>query len=265
MKKDAHPNIPGDLNKFDTFVKIIARLRGPDGCPWDKEQTHKSLRENLLSECYEVLEALDAGGADKLREELGDLLLQIVLHAQIAADSGEFNISDVTGGIAEKIVRRHPHIFSTVKAKNAAEVMHNWEALKKEEREEGASMLSGVPRAMPALAYALEISRRAVRVGFEWPDVEGVIDKLLEEIREIKAAVDGKEKESEFGDLLFTLVNYARWEGIDAESALREANLKFYRRFAYMEKLCHERGLSLDKLAPDAQNGLWEEAKRGVG
>jgi tetrapyrrole methylase family protein/MazG family protein len=257
--------LPDDLRKFDNFKAIIARLRGPDGCPWDREQTHQSLRENLLSECYEVLEALDNGEPEKLREELGDLLLQIVLQAQIAADSGEFEIGDVIKGITEKIIRRHPHIFGSKKVKDAAEVMHNWEALKREEREEGASMLEGVPKGMPALAYAYEISRRAVRVGFEWPDIEGVIDKLLEEVREVNKADSQQEKAREFGDLLFTLVNFARWEDIDSESALREASSKFYRRFTYMEKLCYERGLSFDKLTFDAQNELWEEAKRGVG
>jgi MazG family protein len=258
-------SVPDNLNKFDTFADIIARLRAPDGCPWDKEQTHQSLRENLLSECYEVLEAIDSEEPGKLQEELGDLLLQIVLQAQIAADSSEFKIDDVVKGISEKIIRRHPHIFGSRKVKDAKEVMHNWEALKKEEREAGASMLASVPKAMPALAYALEISRRAVRVGFEWPDIEGVIDKILEEVREVKKAGSQQEKAREFGDLMFTLVNYARWEGIDAESALREANLKFYQRFTYMEKLCHERGLSFEKLTFDAQNALWEEAKRGIG
>jgi tetrapyrrole methylase family protein/MazG family protein len=262
MNEKARHSVTGDLNKFDTFVDIIARLRGPGGCPWDKEQTHQSLRENLLSESYEVLDALDSSEPEKLCEELGDLLLQIVLQSQIAADSGEFKINDVTRGIAEKIIRRHPHIFGAGQAKNAKEVMQNWEALKKEEREEGASILSGVPKAMPALAYALEISRRAVRVGFEWPDIEGVIDKVLEEVKEIKSAPSREEKAREIGDLLFTLVNYARWEGIDAESALREANSKFYRRFTYMERLCRERGLNFEKLSFNEQNALWEEAKR---
>jgi MazG family protein len=257
--------LPEDLSKFGSFVAIIARLRGPDGCPWDREQTHQSLRENLLSECYEVLEALDGAAPEKLREELGDLLLQIVLQAQIAADSGEFAIGDVVKGIAEKIVRRHPHVFGSGKAGDAAEVMHNWEVLKREERDEGTSMLEGVPKNMPALAYAREVSRRAVRVGFEWPDIEGVIEKVTEEVGEIKKAAGREEKARELGDLLFTLVNYARWEGIDAEAALREANRKFYQRFAYMEKLCFERGLSLEKLSFEEKDALWGEAKRGVG
>jgi tetrapyrrole methylase family protein/MazG family protein len=211
-----------------------------------------------------VLEVLDEGDASKLCEELGDLLLQIVLHARIAADSGEFEIGDVIEGITTKIIHRHPHVFGTGVAKDAEEVMHNWEAIKREEREEGTSMLEGVPKSMPALGYAYEISRRAVRVGFEWESIEGVIDKLVEEVKEIKDSNSRKEKEQEFGDLLFTLVNVARWEGIDPEAALREANRKFYKRFAYMEEICFKRGLNLSELSFKEKNDLWEEAKRGV-
>ena len=255
---------PDNLHKFETFAGIIAKLRAPDGCPWDKEQTHLSLRENLLSEAYEVLEALDNADSAKLCEELGDLLLQIVLHAQIAKDSGEFQIDDVIKSISEKIIRRHPHIFGNRKVKDSAEVMHNWEALKKDEREEGTSMLAGVPRQMPALAYAYEISRRAVRVGFEWENIEGVIDKLIEEIREIKEAAGHEEKTEEFGDLLFTMVNFARWQGIDAEAALRQANSKFYRRFSNVEELCRRRGKDLQTLTLKEWDDLWEEAKKEV-
>ena len=257
-------SLPQDLDKFDTLVSIIARLRAPDGCPWDRQQTHKSLRENLLSECYEVLEALDNGDATKLCEELGDLLLQIVLHAQIAADDGEFELKDVINSISSKIVHRHPHIFGSTTVNSAEEVMHNWEALKREEREDGASMLESVPVSMPALAYAYEISRRAARAGFDWEDVDGIIDKLVEEVRELKEAASGEEKENEYGDLLFTLVNVARREGIDSEAALREANRRFFRRFSYMEELCRKRGQSFSELSFDEQNALWEEAKRGV-
>jgi tetrapyrrole methylase family protein/MazG family protein len=256
--------LPDDMRDFKTLVAIIARLRGPDGCPWDRQQTHASLRANLLSECYEVLAAIDSGGAAELHEELGDLLLQIVLHAQIAKDEGDFEIGDVIESIAEKLVRRHPHIFGSGQAKDAEEVMHNWEALKREERPEGASMLEGVPRDMPALAYAYEISRRAVRVGFEWENIEGVIDKLVEEVKEVKEAGSREEKEREFGDLLFTLVNFARWQGIDSESALREANRKFFKRFAYMEELCRKHGRDLPSLSFREWNDLWEEAKQAV-
>ena len=210
------------------------------------------------------MEALDDNDSAKLSEELGDLLLQIVLHAQIAKDYGEFQIDDVIQGISEKIIRRHPHIFGSKKVKDAAEVMHNWEVLKKDERDADASMLAGVPNQMPALAYAYEISRRAVRVGFEWKNIEGVIDKLIEEIREIKEARDQEEKAQEFGDLLFTLVNFARWQGIDAESALREANHKFYRRFSNVEALCRARGKELQKLSLKEWDDLWEEAKKEV-
>lgn len=254
--------IPDDLTRFDSLAAIIAKLRSPEGCPWDREQTHQSLRINLLSECYEVLEALDANDPDKLCEELGDLLLQIVLHAQIAADNGEFQIGDVINSISSKIIHRHPHVFGSGKADNAEEVMHNWDALKREERDEEVSNLEGVSKQMPALAYAYEISRRAVRMGFEWENLEGVIDKVIEEIREIKDAADREEKSHELGDLLFTLVNYARWQGIDPEVALREANSKFYRRFTRMEELCHQRGLDFSKLSLEEMDDLWEEVKR---
>jgi tetrapyrrole methylase family protein/MazG family protein len=257
-------SLPEDLSKFDSFAAVIARLRGPDGCPWDREQTHASLRINLLSECYEVLEALDGNNPDRLCEELGDLLLQIVLHAQIAADNGEFEIGDVIKSINSKIIHRHPHVFGDGQAATAEEVMHNWETLKREEREEDTSVLEGVPKSMPALACAYEISRRAVRVGFEWENLEGVIDKLIEEIREIKDAGSREEKAREFGDLLFTLVNFARWQGIDAEAALREANDKFYKRFTRMEALCRERGLVFNELSFEEMDALWEDAKREV-
>jgi tetrapyrrole methylase family protein / MazG family protein len=250
----------GDLSKFDTLVKIIAQLRAPDGCPWDKEQTHKSLRNNLLSETYETLEAIDKGQAAELCEELGDLLLQIMLHAQIAKDDKEFEIGDVIKSISTKLIRRHPHVFGDAKVKTAEEVMGKWEAIK---REEGKSILAGVSKAMPALAYALEVSKRAVRVGFEWPDLQGVIDKIQEEIGEIKGAKSREEKSDEIGDLLFTLVNYARWEGIDAETALREANEKFYKRFSKVEAAAKERGRELQKLTLKEWDDLWEEAKRG--
>jgi tetrapyrrole methylase family protein/MazG family protein len=255
-------SLPEDLSKFDALVAIIARLRAPDGCPWDKEQTHQTLRGNLLSESYEVLEALDEGEASKLSEELGDLLLQIVLHAQIAKDNDEFEIGDVIKSITTKIIRRHPHIFGSRKVKDAEEVMHNWEVLKKEEREEGKSMLEGVPKNMPALAYAHEIQRRVARVGFDWPDIDGVVEKLEEEIQEIRDAKNLEEKAQEYGDLLFTLANIIRREGVDPETALREANQRFYKRFAYMEDLCRQRGLSMDKLSFKEQNALWDEAKK---
>lgn len=255
---------PQDLSQFSTLVEIIARLRAPDGCPWDKKQTHASLRENLLAECYEVLEALDEGDSGKLCDELGDLLMQIVLHAQIASEAGEFELGDVVRGINAKLIHRHPHIFGSEKVRDAEEVALNWEVLKQEEREADTSILESVPRHMPALGYSQEIQRRVARVGFDWADIDGVIDKLVEEVGELRQASSHDEVEQEFGDLLFTLVNIARREGIDSEAALREANRRFYRRFTYMEELCRQRGLAFDKMSFEEQNDLWEEAKKGV-
>ena len=253
---------PKDLSRFDALVEIIATLRAPGGCPWDRKQTHASLRGNLLSECYEVLEALDESDAEKLRDELGDLLMQIVLQAQIAREAGEFELGEVIEGISQKLIHRHPHVFGAKKVKDAEEVMHNWEELKREEREEGVSMLESVPKEMPALSYAHEIQRRAAWVGFDWEDIAGIIDKLAEEVGEFQRAETKEEKASEFGDLLFTLVDIALRMGIDSEAALREANRRFYKRFTIMEELCRQRGLKFAELSFDEQNALWAEAKK---
>jgi tetrapyrrole methylase family protein/MazG family protein len=256
---------PKDLSRFDALVEIIATLRAPDGCPWDRKQTHTSLRSSLLSECYEVLEALDEGDAEKLRDELGDLLLQIVLQSQIAAEAGEFELGEVIEGINKKLIHRHPHVFGSKKVKDAEEVSVNWEELKNEEREPGASMMQSVPGEMPALGYSQEVQRRAAHVGFDWEDIGGIIEKLAEEVGEFQRAETKEQKAEEFGDLLFTLANIALRMGIDAESALREANKRFYKRFSYMEELCRQRGLNFTELSFDEQNKLWEEAKKGTG
>jgi len=255
--------VPEDLSQFNTLLDIISRLRAPDGCPWDREQTHASLREDLLEECYEVLEALDEGDSGKLCDELGDLMMHIVLQTQIATESGEFKLEDVLTSINTKLIHRHPHIFGSQKVRDAGEVAHNWEVLKREERGVDTSMLASVPRQMPALSYSQEIQRRVARVGFDWEDINGIIDKLSEEVKEFKQATD-EQKAQEFGDLLFVLVNIARRLGIDSEAALREANKRFYRRFIYMEGICHQRGLNFAELSFDEQNALWEEAKREV-
>jgi tetrapyrrole methylase family protein/MazG family protein len=255
--------LPHDLSKFEALVEIIARLRAPDGCPWDREQTHASLREYLLEESYEALAALDEGDNDKLRQELGDILLQIVLHAQIAHEAGEFEMADVLTAINKKLVYRHPHVFGDGTADSAEAVMRNWEELKKAERSPDTSMLDSVPKQMPALAYALEIQRRVAQAGFDWKDIEGVVDKVAEEVAEFQQAVSEREKANEFGDLLFTLVNFARRQGIDSETALRAANERFFLRFTFMERLCRTRGVTFAGLSFDEQNRLWEEAKRG--
>jgi tetrapyrrole methylase family protein/MazG family protein len=256
-------SLPKNLNRFKTLVEIIAKLRAPDGCPWDRKQTHSSLRENLLEECYELLEALDEGDSGKICEELGDLMMQVVLHAQIATEAGEFELGDVMNSINAKLIHRHPHIFGSQKVKDAEEVAHNWEILKQEERGTDTSMLASVPRQMPALGYSQEMQRRVAQVGFDWEDIEGVIDKLAEEVGEFKESTGGQ-KAQEFGDLLFTLVNIARRLGVDSEAALREANKKFYRRFTCMEELCRQRGINFADLSFDEQNTLWEEAKKKV-
>jgi tetrapyrrole methylase family protein/MazG family protein len=256
--------IPKDLKCFDSLVEIVAYLRGPQGCPWDKKQTHASLREHLLEESYEVLEALDEANTEKLCAELGDLLLQIVLHAQVAKEAGEFDMGDVAEGINKKLIYRHPHVFGSACAKDADEVLVHWEELKKKERKEDAGMLDGVPKALPSLAYSQSVQDRVARVGFDWPSDDGVLEKLAEEIAEFKRSETQQGKSDEFGDVLFTLANYARRQGIDLESALREANQKFYRRFGHMEKLCRERKLDLSKMTLDEQNKLWDEAKKAV-
>ncbi|MCH8865076.1 MAG: nucleoside triphosphate pyrophosphohydrolase [Chloroflexi bacterium] len=255
---------PENLDRFETLVDILAKLRGPEGCPWDREQTHASLRENLLEECYEVLEALDEGDSGQLCEELGDLLMQVLFHARIAAEVGDFELADVIRGISTKLVNRHPHVFGSVKVNGSEEVLHHWEALKRKERDADTSMLAKVPRQLPALNYSQAIQSRVVRVGFDWENIDGVIDKLAEEVAELKQAASQAEKAGEFGDLLFTLVNVARRLGVDSETALREANQRFYRRFARMESVCRERGINLGDLSFAEQNALWEDAKKAT-
>jgi tetrapyrrole methylase family protein/MazG family protein len=259
------------LGSFEGFQESIAKLRAPDGCPWDREQTHRSLRDNLLEETYEALAALDHDDLDALREELGDLLLQIVLHAQIAVEEGEFSMADVIAAVDAKIKYRHPHVWGDVSVSGAAEVTRNWEALKAEERRAAAqvggpvrSMLQGVPEILPALAQADAYGHRVARVGFDWSALEGVLEKVQEEMAELQAAQDPDEQEAEMGDLLFAVVNWARWLDVDPEAALREANARFARRFGWMEKEARRRGGDLDQLNIDQLEALWQEAKRGA-
>ena len=210
-----------------------------------------------------MLEALDKRDSGRLCDELGDLLMQIVLHTQIATEAGEFKLGDVLRSINTKLIHRHPHIFGSLKVKDAEEVALNWEILKQEERGTEASILTSVPKQMPALGYSQSIQRRVAQLGFDWKDIDSVIDKLAEEIKELKQAESQEQKAVEFGDLLFTLANIARRLGIDLEAALRQANQRFYQRFTYMEKVCRERGVNLSELSFDEQKALWEEAKKG--
>lgn len=250
---------------FESFVELVAHLRAPDGCPWDKEQTHESLRKHLLEESYEAISAIDAGNFTDMREEFGDLLLQIVLQAQIAGEEEQFNVHQVIQGIHAKIVRRHPHVFGNLKLDGVDGVLSNWEKLKERERRaKGGNngLLDGVPVALPALSQAQEYQDRAARVGFDWNDIDGVLDKVREEIEEIKNAETDFELASEFGDLFFALVNVARWKKVDAESALRRTNVKFKKRFAHIEQGASKQGRRLSELSLEQMENLWQEAKK---
>ena len=249
---------------FESFAEIVAHLRAPDGCPWDKEQTHETLRKHLLEESYEAISAIDSGGFADMREEFGDLLLQIVLQSQIANEEGQFNINQVVQGIHSKIVRRHPHVFGDVELDGVDGVLANWEKLKEKERgkkKDGKGLLDGVPIALPALNQAQEYQDRAARVGFDWPEIEGVLEKIAEEIEEVRQATNEAELTSELGDLLFALVNLARWKKIDAESALRGTNMKFKKRFGYVELGAKKQERNLSELSLDEMESLWQEAK----
>lgn len=258
------PPLPG-ASSLEAFQEVVARLRAPDGCPWDREQTHLSLRTYLLEEAYEALAALDAEDPQAMREEFGDLLLQILLHAQIGAEDGEFTMADIIETIKTKIIRRHPHVFGEVEVSGVAGVLRNWQKLKEEERaangEEIKGMLDGVPRALPALAQAQAVQDRAARVGFDWADISPVYAKVEEELAELKAAQGADEIEKEVGDLLFAAVNLARWHKVDAESALRMTNEKFRRRFAYIEKAAKQTGRDLTGMSLSEMDVLWEQAK----
>jgi tetrapyrrole methylase family protein/MazG family protein len=254
-------------SSFESFQETIAHLRAPEGCPWDREQTHESLRPHLLEEAYETLESIDRGNPGDLKEELGDLLLQIVLHAQIASEAGAFSMADVIAAIQEKIVRRHPHVFGGLEVEGVEQVLHNWEGLKAGERErsgEGRGALDGVPATLPALSQALEIQGRAARLGFDWRSVDGVRRKIDEELAELDGASRTDDREAEVGDLLFAVVNLARWLEVDPESALRGCNRRFRSRFGWMEVEAAARGTSLGSLDADRLDELWEEAKRAV-
>jgi len=252
-------------DSLEAFQETVAHLRAPDGCPWDKEQTHQSLAPHLMEEAYEALHALDADDMPALREELGDLLLQIVLQTQIAAEEGTFRMQDVIAGINDKLIRRHPHVFGELKVTGVDQVLQNWEALKRAERKEngeGKGLLDGVPVGLPALAQAAEVQRRVARVGFDWPALEGVLEKVAEELNELLTA-DGPERQAdEMGDLLFAMVNYARWLEIDPEAALRRAAQRFRTRFGKLEAEALRAGRPLEGMSAAEMDRLWEAAKQ---
>jgi len=254
-----------EMGTFQTLVDIVARLRAPDGCPWDREQTHNSLKRNLLEESYEVIEAIDSGDPAVLTEELGDLIVQVAFHADIAREAGEFQVEDVLRQINDKLVRRHPHVFADGHAEDAREVERNWEQIKEQERKakgESKSPVEGIPNGLPALSYAQLMQDRVAKAGFEWDDVSGVLDKIVEEVAEFRAAATEEEKDHELGDLLFSMVNLTRWAGAHAEDVLRQANQRFGQRYLMMESLAAERGLDFTALPLAQKEELWQEAKR---
>jgi MazG family protein len=263
---------------FEKLVAVQKRLRAPKGCPWDREQTHLTLRGYLIEEAYEVLEALESHDDKKFAEELGDLLLQITFHSQIASEERRFDISDVIREVHDKMVRRHPHVFGTRRAKDSAEVLRNWEKIKAQERQakgQGkssadangkapASLLDGVARTLPATLEALQLTKKASRIGFDWSDVSGVLDKVREEMAELQHALttkDAGKTEEEMGDLLFAAVNLARFVKVDPEIALKKANAKFSRRFRQMERLATESGQALEDVPRPQMETLWGSTK----
>lgn len=255
----------GEGTSFESFAELVAHLRAPNGCPWDREQTHETLRKHLLEESYEAISAIDSGDFADMREEFGDLLLQVVLQSQIANEEGQFNVNQVIQGIHSKIVRRHPHVFGDLELDGVQGVLANWEKLKEKERgekKEEKGLLDGVPKVLPSLSQAQEYQDRAGRVGFDWADIDGVLDKVKEEIEEVKNAETDFELASEIGDLLFAIVNVARWKHVDAESALRGTNLKFKKRFAYVEQGAKRQGRELSTLSLDEMEALWQAAKQ---
>jgi tetrapyrrole methylase family protein/MazG family protein len=255
------PPCPG-VGSFEGLQDTVAHLRAPEGCPWDREQTHQSLRSELLEETYEVLDAIEADDVAALREELGDLLLQILLHTQIAIEAGDFRMVEVINGIDAKLKHRHPHVWGERAVAGTQEVLRRWEELKREERGAERSILDGVPQALPALQQANTYGQRAARVGFDWNAVAGVVEKVREEIAELEAASTPAEQAAELGDLLFAVVNWARWLGVDPEIALRAANKRFRTRFQAVERRARERGVELAALSIEELEALWQAVKR---
>ena len=270
------PSTPGAW--FEKLVALQARLRAPNDCPWDREQTHATLRTYLIEEAYEVLDALESGDDEKFAEEMGDLLLQVVFHAQIATEEGRFTVSDVIREVHEKMVRRHPHVFGNARAKDAAEVLKHWHQIKAQERrakspdgvtteneKASESALDGVPRTLPATLEGLQLTKKAARAGFDWDDTAGIFDKMREEIAELQAAIEANQHakvEEELGDLLFAAVNLARFLQVDPEIALKNANAKFVRRFHQMEGLARSTGRKFEDVPRAEKESLWDSAKR---
>ena len=260
------PTAEENVARLREMLEVIEALRAPDGCPWDREQTHRSLRPYLLEETYELLEAIEAGNTDDISEELGDILLQVFMHHAIAQEAGDFTIADVAKHATAKMVHRHPHVFGDVEVAGADEVLTNWEGLKnKEQRKRGrVSALEGAPKTLPALAWALSLQKRAARVGFDWKDKEGVLEKVAEEAEELAAEDDRERQEEELGDLMFALVNLARHLRLNPEDALRTSAQRFYRRFEDVERAARDNGKDVREMEPEDLDRLWDQAKTEV-
>ena len=248
---------------FDGLMKLVVRLRGPDGCPWDQEQTRRSMKRYVLEECYELLDAIDEGDGAELVGELADVMFHLAFQIHLGVEEEGFTETDVFQAAIEKLIRRHPHVFGDEVASDAREVESRWHTIKSAERPDAdRSILDGVPPELPALARAQALQERAAWAGFDWEDIEGVVEKVAEEISELRSARDAAEKEAEFGDLLFSIVNLGRWLKLDAEGALREADARFRKRFALMEKASRDMGADFRDMSPAEKERLWQEAKR---
>lgn len=250
-------------DSFRRLVEIMSRLRSEDGCPWDRAQTHQSIAHNLIEEAYELYDAIMKADDDAMKEELGDLLLQVVFHSQMASERNAFDIDQVCSAIVEKLIRRHPHVFGSARADTPQEVLSQWEELKKWEYK-GGHPLDRIPAAMPALLYALNLQKKAARLGFDWEDEQGVLEKLEEELGELRESIDAGDRqkiEEELGDMLFSLVNLARHLNVDPEAALKKMSYKFRDRVKYVEKLAERQGQKLADMTIDEIDELWEKAK----
>ena len=255
----------GYMEEFKELVEVIARLRAKDGCQWDREQTHSTLRPNMIEEAYEAVDAIDDNDLKHLQEELGDVLLQVLLHSQIASEEGAFSIEDVSRELKEKLIHRHPHVFGNVKVNSTEDILNNWDKLKAEEKTHRKSAMDGISKAQSALMSAQKISKRAVKTGFEWPNEKSLYDCIyseFEEFKEAEAEGDREHMEEEYGDILFATVNLARWNKIDAEQALLKANKKFMKRFRKMEELATK---PLNDYSFEEYDALWKQAKKQVG
>lgn len=251
---------------FDDLVEIVKVLRSPGGCPWDREQTHKSIRSNFIEETYEAIEAIDTDDLNLLKEELGDVLLQVALHSEMESEKGTFNINDVCDGICKKLIIRHPHVFGNVEADNTETVLKNWDAIKMQTKSQKTQTqaIQSVSRALPSLMRSAKIQQKASKVGFDWENVDGALDKLYEECNELRDAIKNNDAESqreELGDVLFSVVNVSRFLGIDSEHALYDACDKFTDRFSSVEKLANERGIDMKTAPLSLLDSLWDEVK----